>query len=137
MVATIATVATTAATAEVEEATARSHGAWAPLHCVVPGHAERPEQDLRMPITGGQQFEAEWFVGGRAGGWVGGQRQVARAHAIPQGGKSREPGCGVRVCKRRRILTIASIRYFFVTPAHPSTPIHPTGTWGVPGASAE
>jgi hypothetical protein len=32
VVATVATVATTAAKAEVEEATARSHGAWAPLH---------------------------------------------------------------------------------------------------------
>ena len=60
---------------------------------VVPGHAERPEQDLRMTITGGQQLVEEWFAGGWAGGWVGGQRQVSRAHAIPQGGKSR--GCGV------------------------------------------
>ena len=32
VVTTVATVATTAAKAEVEEATARSHGAWAPLH---------------------------------------------------------------------------------------------------------
>ena len=52
---------------------------------VVPGHAERLEQDLRMPITGSQQLEEEWFAGGRAGGWVGGHQQVARAHAIPQG----------------------------------------------------
>ena len=42
-----------------------------------------------------------------------------------------------RICKRRITLTIANIRYFFVTAAHPSTPIHPTGTWGVPGASEE
>jgi hypothetical protein len=41
------------------------------------------------------------------------------------------------ICKRCITLTIANIRYFFVTPAHPSTPIHPTGTWGVPGASEE
>ena len=42
------------------------------LTCVVVGHAERLEQDLRMTITGGQQLEEEWFAGGRAGGWVGG-----------------------------------------------------------------
>ena len=46
-------------------------------------------------------------------------------------------GCLCRICERRITLTIASIRYFFVTPAHPSTPIHPTGTWSVPGASKE
>ena len=62
-----------------------------PLHCCPRGHAERPEQDLRMTITGGQQLEEGWFAGRRAGGWVGGHQQAARAHAIPQGGKSR--GC--------------------------------------------
>ena len=49
-----------------------------------------------MTITGGQQLEEEWFAGGRAGGWVGGQQQVARAHAIPQGGESRVRGGRVR-----------------------------------------
>ena len=49
-----------------------------------------------------------------------------------------EAGTRISICIKRRITqTIASIRYFFVTPAHPSTPIHPTGTWGVPGASEE
>ena len=41
------------------------------------------------------------------------------------------------ICKRRIILTIADIQYFFATLAHALTPIHPTGTWGVPGVSAE
>ena len=50
-----------------------------------------------MTTTGGQQLEEVWSAGGRAGGWVGGKRQVARAHAIPQGGKSRVRGGTGRV----------------------------------------
>ena len=55
-------------------------------------HAERPEQDLRMSITGGQQLEEEWFAGGRAVASMGGHQQVARAHAIPQAVDARSRG---------------------------------------------
>ena len=50
---------------------------------VVPEHAERPEQDLRMTITGGQQLEEEWFAGRWVGRWA--SAEVARAHARPTG----------------------------------------------------
>ena len=50
---------------------------------VVPAPIARPAHD----DYGGWRLEEEWFAGGRAGGWVGGQRQVvARSDPVGWGG---------------------------------------------------
>ena len=76
---------------------------------VVPAPIARPAHDDYGGSAVGGRVVCALRAGGQVDGWVG-QRQVARAHAIPQGGKSRVRGGRVRTqsALRLSLLTMTS-----------------------------